>query len=96
MTVTELRKNIFKVFEEMEKTGKPVEVSRKGEKFLIQPVKSKKSKLQKLMDFKPRKVVVGDIDEVANMSGWDENDWRELEVIDEMFKNSRLKNEAGS
>ena len=48
MTVTELRKNIFKVFDEVQRTGKPIEVSRKGEKFLLKPLSSKKSKLSYL------------------------------------------------
>jgi hypothetical protein len=38
MTVTQLRANIFKVFEAIDKTGQPVEVSLKGKGFRIIPL----------------------------------------------------------
>jgi len=88
MTVTELRKNIYKIFDEVQKTGKSIEVTRKGERFIIEAKNKKKSKLQMLMDFKPEKIIVGDIGEKSDMSGWDESDWRELDVLDEMGKSS--------
>jgi hypothetical protein len=38
MNVTQLRANIFKVFEEIDKTGRPVEVRLKGKGFRIIPL----------------------------------------------------------
>ena len=79
MTVTELRKNIFKVFDEVQRTGKPIEVSRKGEKFLLKPLSSKKSKLSYL---KKEGIIKGDSDDLAEIKVWDINEWIEPDILD--------------
>ncbi|WP_425389853.1 type II toxin-antitoxin system prevent-host-death family antitoxin [Ekhidna sp.] len=79
MTVTELRKNIFKVFDEVQRTGKPIEVSRKGEKFLLKPLSSKKSKLSHL---KKEGIIKGDSDDLAEIKVWDINEWIEPDILD--------------
>jgi hypothetical protein len=38
MNVTQLRANIFKVFQKIDKTGQPVEVRLKGKRFRISPL----------------------------------------------------------
>jgi prevent-host-death family protein len=38
MNVTQLRANIFKVFEKVDRTGQPVEVKLKGKRFRIVPL----------------------------------------------------------
>ena len=81
MTVTELRKSIFKVFDEVEKTGVSREVTRKGKKFLIQPLGEKKLGLD---NWKPKKkIIIGDPTDLVDFKVWDiEKDWREPDILD--------------
>lgn len=75
MTVTELRKNIYKVFEEVKSTGKSKVITMKGEKFLIRPV----GKASKLQNLKKEGIVIGDAEKIDQISAWNpETDWAEL------------------
>lgn len=47
VTVTELRKNIYKLLDEVLETGRPLEIERKGKVLKVTPEKPK-SKLNKL------------------------------------------------
>lgn len=79
MTVTELRKSIFKVFDEVEKTGVAKEVTRKGKKFLIKPLDKKKSKFDNL---KKKNIIIGDPEDLVNFKVWDiGKDWREPDIL---------------
>lgn len=80
MTVTELRKNIFKVFDEIQKTGKPIEVSRKGRKFLLKPLYTKKSKLDNLQR---EGIINGNPDDLPEFKVWDESEWGEPDNLDD-------------
>lgn len=42
LTLTQLRANLYKIVDQIIKTGTPIEVERKGEKIRIIPVKKKK------------------------------------------------------
>lgn len=80
MTVTELRKNIYKIFDEVQKTGKPLEVSRKGEKFILKP---KNSKVNKLDNLKKEGIINGDPEDLAEYKVWDLNEWKEPDILDD-------------
>lgn len=81
MTVTELRKNIYKIFDEVQKTGKPLEVSRKGEKFILKP---KNSKVNKLDNLKKEGIINGDPEDLAEYKVWDLNEWKEPDILDDI------------
>lgn len=69
LKITNLRKNIFAIFDEAAKTGRPVEIEKNGEIFtLLPPVR--KSKLSNL---KNRKLVVGSSDDIDKMQAWEWN-----------------------
>ncbi|GAX59921.1 hypothetical protein SCALIN_C05_0006 [Candidatus Scalindua japonica] len=53
VTPTELRTNIYKIFDEIARSGVPVEINRKGKKLKIVPVEKqdKISKLKRRPDF---------------------------------------------
>ena len=79
MTVTDLRKNLYKIFDEIQKSGKPIEVSRKGERFLIQPLAPKKSKFDSL---KKEGIIACNPDDLADVKAWDIDDWVEPKILD--------------
>lgn len=56
MTATQFRKDLYRVFDHVARTGIPARVIRKGQEFSIVPQK-KRSKLDNL---KKRPVIVGD------------------------------------
>ncbi len=70
MSLTALRSQIFKVVDEVIKTGVPIEIERKGHKLKIVPEK-KKSKLDNL---RVHDCISGDPDELINLkvSQWEE------------------------
>jgi len=56
VTATELRKNIYKLLDEVLETGQPLEIERKGKKLKIMPEKPK----SKLDNLKKRDVMTED------------------------------------
>ena len=69
LKITNLRKNIFAVFDQAAKTGRPVEIEKNGEIFtLLPPVR--KSKLSNL---KSRKLVMGNSDDIDKVQAWEWN-----------------------
>lgn len=73
MTVTHLRRNIYKILDLILETGKSVTIERKGKTILIACVDGS-SKIEKLKEKPPRKAYIGDSDELVDMdwSGeWD-------------------------
>lgn len=60
---TKLRENIYTLLDEVLKTGKPLEVSRKGRKLLIvpEPPESKLARLRK------RRTIEGDPEDLVRM-----------------------------
>lgn len=73
MTVTELRKKIYSVLDEVAATGKAVRIKRKGKTIVIRR-EEQAGKLEKLMS-PPSKAYVGDSDEVVSMN-W-ESEWKD-------------------
>ena len=63
MSLTALRNKLFKVVDEIIKTGIPVEIERNGYKLLI-VLEEKKSKLDNL---KPHDSIVGNPDDLVNL-----------------------------
>ena len=72
MTLTDLRKNIYSVFEEIIETGKAVEIKFKGKSVIISP-EPDKSKAERLKDSLKHKAISGDPDDLIN-SNW-EKEW---------------------
>ena len=70
ITATELRKNIYKLLDEVLETGHPLEIERKGMKLKIVPDKPK----SKLDNLKKRDTVIGDPEDIINMN-W-EKEWK--------------------
>ena len=70
MSLTALRNKLFKVVDEIIKTGIPVEIEKNNHKLLI-VLKEKKSKLDNL---KPHDCIIGDHDDLVNLkvTEWDE------------------------
>ncbi|RZB34023.1 MAG: hypothetical protein SRB2_03416 [Desulfobacteraceae bacterium Eth-SRB2] len=70
MSLTALRNKLFKVVDEIIKTGIPVEIEKNNHKLLI-VLKEKKSKLHNL---KPHDCIIGDPDDLVNLkvTEWDE------------------------
>ena len=71
MSLTALRNKLFKVVDEIIKTGIPVEIERNNHKLLI-VLKEKKSKLDNL---KPHDCIIGDPDDLVNLKV---TEWGEL------------------
>jgi len=63
MTLTALRKKLFKVVDEVIKTGTPAEIERNGHKLFI-VLEEKKRKLDNL---KPHDCIVGNPDELVSL-----------------------------
>lgn len=63
VTTTELRKNIYKLLDQVLESGQSLEIERKGQKLLIVPEKPK-SKLDRL---KKHETVVGDPEDLIHM-----------------------------
>lgn len=61
--ITTLRQNIYSVFDQIIKTGSVQEVERDGYTFQI----TLKKKVDKLARLKPRKGIVGDLDDLVTM-----------------------------
>ena len=70
LSLTALRNNLFKVVDQIIKTGNPVEIERKGQRLKI-VLEEKRSKLDNL---KPHDCIVGDPDELVDLkvSEWHE------------------------
>ena len=70
MSLTALRQQLFKVVDQVIATGVPAEINRKGHIVKI-VVEMKKSKLENLV---PHDCIVGDPEELVNLSPheWDE------------------------
>lgn len=71
LTVTTLRKQIYRVIDQVLQTGVPVEVERNGKKVVIMPANAATSKLTNL---KPRKGIVGDPGTLVDVKV---GEWRE-------------------
>lgn len=70
VTATELRKNIYKLLDEVLASGQPLEIERKGQKLKIMPEKPK----SKLDNLKKRDTVNGDPEDIIYMD-W-EKEWK--------------------
>jgi hypothetical protein len=64
LTVTRLRKELYRVIDRVLETGIPVEVERNGKRVVIAPVSGQVSKLANL---KRRKGIVGDPEELVEL-----------------------------
>ena len=73
MTITELRKNIYQVFDEVAESGKQIEIVRKGKKITIMR-EPEPGKLELLKD-PPSVVCKGDSDEIISID-WS-SEWTE-------------------
>lgn len=70
LTATELRKNIYKLLDEILETGNPLEIERKGKRLRIFPDEPK----SKLDNLKKRNVIVGDAEDIID-TNW-EGEWK--------------------
>jgi hypothetical protein len=73
MTLTELRKNIYAVFDEVLQTGKAVVIESKGRTVLISPG-SRGGKIERLRKAAPPKAIIGSPEELIHLD-W-EKEWR--------------------
>jgi len=73
MTLTELRKNIYAVFDEVLKTGKTVAIESKGRTVFISPGCTG-GKIERLGKSAPPKAIIGNPDELIHLK-W-EKEWR--------------------
>jgi hypothetical protein len=73
MTLTELRKNIYAVFDEILKTGKTVVIESRGKTVCISPG-NRSGKIDRLRKSAPRKAIIGDPNELIHLE-W-EKEWR--------------------
>ena len=74
MSLTALRNNLFKIVDQVIKTGNPVELDRKGHRLKI-VMEAKKSKLDNL---KHHDCIVGDPDELIDLKV---AEWHETENL---------------
>jgi hypothetical protein len=74
ISLTALRNNLFKIVDEVIKTGNPVELERKGHRLKI-VIEAKKSKLENL---KPHDCIVGNPDELIDLKV---AEWHEPEKL---------------
>lgn len=72
MTLTELRKNIYSVVDEVLATGKTIEITAKGRSVLLSPG-HKKSKLERLRASAGKKAITGNPDDLTFIN-W-EKEW---------------------
>ncbi|MEM6642403.1 MAG: hypothetical protein AAF616_05450 [Bacteroidota bacterium] len=80
MTATDLRKNLFKILDQIEKTGESVRVKRKGSEFILRPSYQKGSKLKNL---RREGIVNGESDELVDFKVWDvEASWDRADFLD--------------
>lgn len=74
LTPTQLRKQIYSVFDSILVSGRPQRIRRKGETFIIS-VENKKDRLASL----PRQdIVVGDSDELVSLNVFEWNEVKNL------------------
>ncbi len=76
MTITELRRNIYKIFDEVVETGRQIVITRKGKKIRI-TCEPEGRKLELLKD-PPLKVCKGDSDEIISID-WS-GEWTEEHI----------------
>ncbi len=74
ISLTALRNNLFKIVDEVIKTGNPLELERKGHRLKI-VLEAKKSKLENL---KPHDCIVGNPDELIDLKV---AEWHEPEKL---------------
>ena len=74
MSLTALRNNLFKIVDEVIKTGNPVELERKGHRLRL-VMEAKKSKLDNL---KKHDCIVGNPDELIDLKV---AEWHEIENL---------------
>ncbi|MDP2835312.1 MAG: type II toxin-antitoxin system Phd/YefM family antitoxin [Pseudomonadota bacterium] len=78
VTLTALRQNIFHLADQVLETGEPVVIERNGRHLLLVPERPKID-----WDKLPRRnAIVGDPEELVELSGWNEAEWHELENLD--------------
>lgn len=68
VTASGLRQNIYKLLDQVIKTGRPIEIIRKGKKLKIIPVEPK----PKLENLKKREIIKCDPDELVHIDWSDE------------------------
>ena len=73
MTLTELRKNIYSVFNEVLNTGKTIEIHSKGKTVVLSPGK-RGGKLERLRKAAPPRAIVGNPDDLIHLD-W-EKEWQ--------------------
>lgn len=72
LTLTSLRKNLFKVADHVLATGEPVVIERDGRR-LVLSVEASPS----LLDGLPKRdFIIGDPEDLVGISAWDEAQWR--------------------
>ena len=76
MTITELRKHIYRLFDEVAETGKEIEITRKGKRIKI--TREKENNDLGLLKDPPSKVCAGDSDELISID-WS-REWKEEHI----------------
>lgn len=72
LTLTSLRKNLFKVADHVLATGEPVVIERDGRRLVLSLEASRS-----LLDALPRRdAIVGDPEDLVEISTWDESQWQ--------------------
>ena len=76
MTITELRRNIYKIFDEVVETGRQIVITRKGKKIRI--TREPEGGKTELLKDSPSKVCKGDSDEIISID-WS-GEWTEEHI----------------
>jgi hypothetical protein len=75
ITATRFRKEMFRILDELLKTGKSREIVKNGKRFLITPIEPFKSKFE---SFTPKNIIVGDPEELVNIKVWEWDEEKNL------------------
>ncbi len=76
MTPTHLRANLYKVLDQIARSGQPVEISRNGRTFVLAPAKKTGRKKRKITWPKSSGFIVGDPEELTHFD-WSKY-WRPM------------------
>lgn len=73
ITLTSLRQNIFQIADRVLASGEAVVIERDGKRLILAP----ETPPDVLENLPRRHAIIGDADELAELSAWDEQAWRD-------------------
>lgn len=73
ITLTALRQNIFQIADRVLATGEAVVIERDGKRLVLAP-----EVVPDVLDHLPRRnAIIGDADDLVNISAWDKDAWQD-------------------